>query len=77
MKFFSRYIKCFTSRKIVWTCNEVSIFNQHSSAVTHPTCTCVMCVWIRPEKIYLCSRFPYSTVPIFSAYPSTLYWYLL
>ena len=33
MKFFSRYIKCFTSRKIVWTCNEVSIFNQHSSAV--------------------------------------------
>ena len=50
MKFFSRYIKCFTSRKIVWTCNEVSIFNQHSSAVTHPTCTCVMCVWIRPEK---------------------------
>ena len=33
MKFFSRYIKCFSRHKIVWTCNEVSIFNQHSSAV--------------------------------------------
>jgi hypothetical protein len=33
MTFFSRYIKCFTHRKIVWTCNEVSIFNQHSSVV--------------------------------------------
>jgi hypothetical protein len=33
MKFFSRYIKCFTCHKTVWTCNEVSIFNQHSSAV--------------------------------------------
>jgi hypothetical protein len=38
MKFFSRYIKCFTRCKIVWTCNEVSIFNQHSLAV-------VMFIW--------------------------------